>query len=618
MCGFVGIVHRGQSQIREGQLKAMAEAIRHRGPDDEGYWQDSDVALGFVRLSIVDLEHGAQPMTNEDDQVVVVYNGEIYNHVELRRELEACGHRFRTDHCDTEVLVHGYEQWGTDLLPRLNGMFAFALWDRTQRTLLLARDRYGIKPLYVAEPEAGVLVFASEIRGLHASGLVTKRENPQGLLEYLSLQNLTGEQTMFAGVRQFPAGSWMKQTPQGDETRRYWDYRFTRSRRLSLGEAADAHREILERVVKRQMAADVPVQAYLSGGIDSSAIVCAAHRLDPNLRGYSCLFDLTGVEEDRIVDERDYSRTVAQRYGIRHIEMELPQDSLTSCLDEVVTALEDLRMGMSYVNYLIAGRVAHDGKVVLSGLGGDELHGGYLYRYQAVRPQADHASGLMNRLKRLLRGYPSQGTALDTYRNMLNFPIPLDQLDNALTPEFLAAAQGFDARQALDDQLAECPPGDIWDTVMYHDARNYMHGLLVMEDKLSMIHSLETRVPLLDNELVDFVSDLPWDLLCDGHTGKIVFRESVRPWVPEAIYSKPKMGFGPPDASWYRGALRPFIERELCERRVRARGIFQPDFVRQTLEDHFSRKANNLPKIWSLLCVESWCRSNDLYGGALQ
>ncbi len=620
MCGIAGILHRGELADAAERSRQMAHSIRHRGPDDEGYWANKDIALGFVRLSILDLAGGAQPMCNEDGAVWAVYNGEIYNHRELRSELESCGHRFKTDHSDTEVLIHGWEQWGENLPSKLNGMFAFAIWDAGTETLFIARDRYGIKPLYLARQQNGTVLFASEIRAIHASGLVERWADCDGVLEYLSQQNLWRENTMFGGVEAFPAATWELITPSGRKRQRYWDYSFTRASKLKLAEAAEVHRSILGRVVERQIAADVPIMSYLSGGIDSSALVSAAFRKDPRVRAYSCLFDLNGVGDDCIVDEREYSRAVAHHLNIEHVELELAQDSLAACLDQTIAALETPRMGMAYVNYLIAQRVARDSKVVLSGTGGDEIHGGYLYRYQAVmRPPTlpmtsrDYLRCIFN----LLRGKQSACSPADIYRDMLNFPLHRNQLRAALTPEFLSRVVAYDPQDSIDRMLRECLYKNELDRVMYVDARTYLHGLLVLEDKLSMAHSLETRVPLLDNELVDFVSNLPWSLLCDGESGKIIFRESVRPWVAESIYNKPKMGFGPPDASWYRGALRPFIEQQLSETTIRRRGIFQPDFVKKTLDDHFSSRANNVPMIWSLLCLESWCRTFNVLGGDL-
>lgn len=278
-------------------------------------------------------------------------------------------------------------------------------------------------------------------------------------------------------------------------------------------------------------------------------------------------------------------------------------------------------MGMSYENYRIAARVARDGKVVLSGTGGDELHGGYVYRYRATAPARParllSRAGLRRLRERLRHGRPARGNAARILPLYL-FLVQEGRRAEAFTPEFLAAAGAIPTVAArVQVLLDECPSDLVWDALMYVDCRTYLHGLLVLEDKLSMASSLETRVPLLDNELVDFVCTLPWDRLFDGDTGKIVFRESVKPLVPDSIYRKPKMGFGPPDASWYRGTLRPFIESRLSARRVAARGVFQPAFVAAALADHFSGAANNVALIWSLLSFDAWCEAFGQFGGRI-
>ncbi len=346
MCGITGILHWGSVKDCRLRIDGMVESMRHRGPDDTGKWHNGSISFGFTRLSILDLEGGKQPMRNEDGNVVVVFNGEIYNHRELRKELEDYGHIFITSHSDTEVLVHGYEQWGKGLVPRLNGMFAFAVWDNIEKGLFIARDRYGIKPLYVSGDPQICLIFGSEIRPILASGIVEKKGSVSGLLEYLSFQNLISNRTMFEGIRQFPAGTWEYHTKSISDRFQYWDISFPRNSTLSLNEAAEAHRSILKTVVKRQIEADVPVMSYLSGGIDSSSLTSIAHKYNPNIRSYSCLFDIEGVGDDRISDEREYSREMAHLLNNKHIEIELPQDILKDTLNSTINALEYPIMGM--------------------------------------------------------------------------------------------------------------------------------------------------------------------------------------------------------------------------------------------------------------------------------
>ncbi len=609
-------------------LAAMKRALAHRGPDGEGEFIDKDAALVFRRLAIVDIESGSQPMANEDGRIKVVFNGEIYDHGLLRQELEAKGHRFSSDHCDTEVIVHGWEEWGYGLFPKLNGMFGLAIWDRRDRTLVLARDRYGIKPLYYSLLADGAIVFGSEVRAIHASGLVAPRPSFEGILEYFSFQNIWREQTMFEGIFQLDPGTAVTWKDGQLSRHRFWDLTFPRSRRASLKRLAEEHRSILRRTIRRQIAADVPVMSYLSGGIDSTSITLAAHELDRDVTAYSCIFDLTDVGEDRFVDEREFSRLVADVYGLRRVELEIEQESMTHNVEGYVRALEDLRMGMGYPVYLIAQRVAQDAKVVLSGTGGDEYHGGYIGRYQAlglvgkVTRAEPGWRGWLDRLRGLGGGdLPNAGRVAGSfvdpgplYRNILNFVLSPEKLAGAFTSEFLRKSNGYDARTVMDDVIAQCPSDDWRDRVMYVDAKTYLTGLLTMEDKVSMAHGLETRVPLLDNELVDFLLDVPFDMLCEGETGKILFRESVRPWVPDSIYRKPKMGFGPPDASWYRGRLRPWIESILDPARCRSRGVFRPEFVQSVLDAHFSGQ-NTTYLIWSLVNFEFWCRSYGFFDG---
>jgi len=616
MCGIAGIVHFGRQPDAPARLRGMADAIAHRGPDGEGFWSNEDASFGFRRLAIVDIESGEQPMSNEDGSVWIVYNGEIYNHRELRRELERHGHRFKSDHSDTEVLVHGWEEWGERLPERLNGMFAFAICDRKKGCVLLGRDRYGIKPLYLATLANGSLVFGSEVRALHASGLVPIDAEVESIVAYFSFMNFWHGRTPFRNVTMLSPGSTVLVSEGARKDRRYWDFMFQRRAKGNLKLEAERFRAALVRAVERQVAADVPVMTYLSGGVDSSAVTAAAYRVDPLMRAYSCIFDLDQVGDDKFVDEREFSRAVAGNIGIDRVELSVRQDELTRVLDATIQALEYPRMGMAYVNYLIAGRVAQDAKVVLSGVGGDEVTGGYVSRYGLV----PHSSGQNAPFwKRFLPGKRDAPAAdpFDVYRRMLNVVIPAHELQSAFTPEVLRAAKGFDPLATIGDAIDGASAEDSWDKVMYVDATTYLHGLLVLEDKLSMTHSLETRVPLLDNEVVDLLLETPWSLLTDGETGKILFREAVRPWVPELIADKPKMGFGPPDASWYRGNLRPWVERMLSPRIVSGRGVFNPIYVARKLQEHFSGAANHVALIWCLLSFESWCRQYRQFGGDL-
>ncbi|MCP5200977.1 MAG: asparagine synthase (glutamine-hydrolyzing) [Gammaproteobacteria bacterium] len=621
----MGIAHWGTVTEPRAGVERMAAALHHRGPDDRGFASFPEIELGFDRLAIVDIDGGRQPMRDRSGRFCVVFNGEITNHRALRRELESRGHVFSSDHSDTEVLLYGYHEWGSALATRLNGMFAFALWDDRDKLLYLARDRYGIKPLYISESGGGTVLFASEVKGLLASGWVRGEPDPAALFEYFNLQNNWDGATPFKGVRLFPPGHFAVVRASGLVQERFWDYGFARDQRIDLATAAEQHREILLDVIRRNVDADVPVATYLSGGIDSGAITAAAHRLDHSVRSYSCVFDLEGVGADASVDEREFSRAMAEEMQLQHTEYMLRPDAIVDALDETMHALEYPRMGISYENFLIARRVAADGRVVLSGMGGDEIHGGYIGRYTLLEPYDETIvagrglAGLVRRLVKRGGADPGRARAEGAARiaAMLNVPLRGGQISAALTDEFVAAAPAVDYERRILDAVDAAPGELLREKLFYLDARHYLHGLLVLEDKLSMAHSLETRVPLLDNDLVDFVGALPWELLSSDGTGKLVFRESVRPWVPDVIYRKPKMGFGPPEASWYRTHLATWLRSRLAPDRIRARGIFRPEFVQRVLDEHIAGTGNHVALIWSFLSIDSWCSVFGFYGGRL-
>jgi asparagine synthase (glutamine-hydrolysing) len=623
MCGFVGILAGAPDdgdarQLRRRRTQDALHAIRHRGPDDQQFFHDQQLSLGFARLAIVDLECGTQPMTNETGTLWLVFNGEIYNHLALRRELVGRGHRFKTDHSDTEVLLHGWEEWGEGLLPRLNGMFAFLLWDQQARALVAARDRFGVKPLYYARAGDGWL-FASEIKAILASGLVVAERDNQAVGEYVLHQNTWGERTFFKGIQEFPKATVMRIQPGGATSRRvYWSPVHRRDAKLRYEEAVLQHRHLLAQAVHAQMMADVPVMSYLSGGIDSSALTALAARSRSDVSAYACLFELAQVGEDRFVDEREFSRAAAQHLGLPLNELELSPLSLVKALDGTIRALETPRMGMAYVNYLIAQRVARDGKVVLSGTGGDEYHGGYVGRYayvaDAPAPVPAGPRSPLRAAARWLRQLGAGGSSANAgdlpwksrVATLLNYPVPWAELEQALDPAFLrsvdfdllAEEQFLRLRQV--EELGPVP------AMLALDSDNYLHGLLVMEDKLSMAHSLEARVPLLDNDLVDFTLTMPIDFLYRGGVGKSIFRDSVAPLLPEVVTRKPKMGFGPPDASWYRGPLRSFLEERLASAELASAGVFRPEYLRRKLDGHLAGHENNVPLLWSALSLQSW------------
>lgn len=624
MCGVAGIAHWGQLQDAETRIKKMADSMVHRGPDDEGFYFSQDLAFGFRRLSIVDLKDGRQPMVTEDGSCAVVFNGEIYNHQSLRKELKAKGYRFRTSHSDTESILLGWLEWGVGLFEKLNGMFAIGIWDGRNRNLVLARDRLGIKPLYFAK--AGLdkrqMVFGSEVRAIYASDLLAKEPDTNGVYEYLTFQNNWSGRTPFVGVQQVEPGSYLVVSESAMRNNQFWRFKSEPDVALKFDDAVQVQREKLVQAVESQMQADVSISTFLSGGIDSGTVTAlAASKSHQTLNAYTCLFDLTGVGVDRLSDEREYSRLMAQHARVRLHAIELPATTLQSTLGRVIEALEYPRMGMSYANYLVSELVARDSKVVLSGMGGDELFAGYVGRYQ-ITPRRRYL-GIEYALGSLVSKVPRYGERLARsvmadplrgYKITLKAGIPPHEKSNAFNPEFVRLAE-FDEDQIIADQIAAVDSRDTWEIVRQVDLKTYLAGLLTLEDKLSMAHSLETRVPLLDNELVDFSAKLPWPYLTDGDVGKIILRHAARSLMPEAVYSKPKMGFGPPDASWYRNQLRDWISERLAGERVLKVGIFNPDYIRCKLDRHFSGVENNVGTIWTALSVHEWAEQNSFSWG---
>lgn len=619
MCGVAGIAHWSKLNDADIRVKKMAASLVHRGPDDEGFYISQDVALGFRRLSIVDLKDGHQPMVAEDGSCAVVFNGEIYNHLQLRAELMSKGHQFRTSHSDTESILRGWQEWGFGLFEKLNGMFAIGIWDEKNRRVVLARDRLGIKPLYFAKAAGGgkQIVFASEVRAIHASGLVAREASLNGVYEYLSFQNNWSGRTPFAGIQQVEPGNYLVVNVDSQRMTRFWHFQPAPDRKLRFDEAVQLQTEALIRAVESQMQADVPISTFLSGGIDSGTVTAlAARKSHQRLNAYTCLFDLKGVGADRLSDEREYSRLMAKHVGVHLHEVELPALVLKTTLAQVIASLEYPRMGMSYANYLISARVARDSKVVLSGMGGDELFAGYVGRYQ-ITPKRRYL-GAEEGIGRCLSKIPHFGERLARsaiadplrgYKITLKAGIPPHEKLAALNPDFLSKVD-FDEDQVIADQIAAVGSRDTWEIVRHVDLKTYLAGLLTLEDKLSMAHSLETRVPLLDNDLIDFSSRLPWTFLTDGKVGKLILRQAAKPLMPQAVYSKPKMGFGPPDASWYRGQLRGWISEMLSDERVLKVGLFRPEYVRSKLERHFAGTENNVGLIWTALSIHEWADQN--------
>ena len=620
MCGIVGIFNRAGESASSTVLQAMTAKLAHRGPDGEGTYLDGPLGLGHRRLAILDLsEAGHQPMATPDGRFVITYNGEIYNFRELRKELEALGRAFHS-RCDTEVLLQAYAQWGRECLNRLNGMFAFAVWDRKTRELFLARDRYGIKPLYYAQC-SDTFLFTSEIKALTVHPAFRAEVDREGLLEYFTFQNFFTDRTLFQGVRLLPAGSWMavSQTAAGAPVI-YWDYSFEEP-----AQAGDeqAYREELDRLlqqaVSRQLVSDVEVGAYLSGGMDSGTVTALAAREIPNLHSFTCGFDLhsaSGIELG--FDERGAAELMSYRFGTEHYEMVLKAGDMERVMPALAYHIEEPRVGQSYPNYYVARLASKFVKVVLCGTGGDELFGGYPWRYYRAVVNEDFEHYIDKYYAYWQRLIPNQDI------QQVFQPIWAD-VNHVCTRDIFR-----DVFRRPESSLAR--PEDYINHSLYFEAKTFLNGLLVVDDKLSMAHSLETRVPFLDNDLVDFAMKVPVHLKLakldevvrinenepgwkttryfqKARDGKMLLRDVMSRHIPAEVAAAEKQGFSAPDASWFKGESIDFVRRTLLGTQARIYDYMDRAAVTGLIQDHLEGRQNRRLLIWSLLNFEWWLKT---------
>jgi asparagine synthase (glutamine-hydrolysing) len=621
MCGIVGVCNLNGQPVATGLLRRMTDLIAHRGPDGEGHYTDGAVGLGHRRLAIIDLSSaGQQPMANEAADVVITYNGEIYNFQALRLELAALGYRFHS-RTDTEVILHAYEQWSERCVARFNGMFAFAIWDQSRRRLFLARDRYGIKPLYWF-CKNGVFIFASEIKAILAHPQVARQLSYPAMSEYFTFQNIFTDLTLFEGIRLLPPGHTMTFDLDGmaePKAQCYWDYS-SASGQLHLSEEECAERlyQLFVQAVTRQLGSDVPVGAYLSGGMDSGAITAVAVQHLPRLTTFTGGFDLTSASGLELgFDERQSAEILANLFKTEHYEVVMHAGDMEWVLPQLIWNLEDLRVGQCYPNYYVARLASKFVKVVLSGAGGDELFGGYPWRYY----RGVNSTGRKEYLERYYQFWQRLVADADKKR-----------LFNVESCRQIGGHSAFEVFRSV----FETWPGPLQDNEdylnasLYFELKTFLHGLLVVEDKISMAHALETRVPFLDDELVDFAmrlsvrhkirnldSALHMDENLPGkrrlyelvtNDGKLALRQAMGRLIPQEITERTKQGFSAPDASWFRGESINYINRLLRNPKALIYEFLTPEYVAEVLDDHCAGRINRRLLIWSLLSFEWWCR----------
>lgn len=626
MCGIAGFWN-----FRSGQpasldtIQRCTGTLEHRGPDEDGYWLDGALALGMRRLQVVDPAGGHQPMANEDGSVQVVFNGEIYNHGALRRDLEASGHRFRT-RSDTEAIVHAWEQWGPGCVERFNGMFAFAVWDARRRQLFLARDRLGIKPLYVWQGPEGV-VFGSELKAVVAAPWVPLAWDLEAVDDFMTYEYVPSPRTIVAGVDKLPQGSWLRfdeaMPAARVRPRRFWTLQASDGpSRLSPDDAADGLRHYLRTSVRRRLMADVPLGAFLSGGIDSSIIVGLMSQETPGrVRTFSLGF------QDRSYDELEHARAVAGHFDTIHSE-DLVTPDIVSLADRLARFYDEPFADVSaFPTYLISTQARRVVTVALSGDGGDELFAGY-DQYRAHRwarrlawasdrwgwravdrlleqvPPSPSKKGPLNKAKRFAEGL-RRPADLEHARWLVFWDVA--ERRRLYTPAAWTAIRGRDPFLHYRDLLAEATTQGFagLQRQLYADVRGYLaDDILAKVDRASMAASLEVRVPFLDHQLVEFAMTVPGAWKLRGGRTKWILRRAFAGMLPRSTLRRGKEGFSIPMKNWLRGPLKPLLHDLLAPSRLRERGWFDPAEVRRLVDEHASGRQNHAHRLWCLMALE--------------
>jgi asparagine synthase (glutamine-hydrolysing) len=623
MCGICGIINLDKVPVDQSTLSHMSEAIMHRGPDSEGIYTDEYVGLGHRRLAVIDLSADAnQPMSAGNEAYTIVYNGEIYNFKELRDELTKLGHQFNSQ-SDTEVILKSYMAWGAECINRFNGMFAFAIWDKTKKHLFIARDRYGIKPLYYTFV-GNTFLFASEQKALLKHPGVKREIDLETLPEYFTFQNILTDRTLLKGISLFPAGNYailsVRNNINSLHPVSYWDYDFIEpDSQISEQEYLEELDRLFKQAVTRQLVSDVELGCYLSGGMDSGSITAIAAQVLPYIKTFTCGFDLhsaTGLE--LAFDEREKSEYMSYLFKTEHYEMVLKAGDMERVLPELTWHLEEPRVGQSYPNYYVSQLASKFVKVVMAGTGGDEIFGGYPWRYYRA---------VVN---------DSFESYVDKYYLFWQRLIP-DELTSTVFKPIHNEVKHVQTREIFRDVFAKhasklTRPEDYINHSLYFEAKTFLHGLLIVEDKLSMAHGLENRVPFLDNDLVDFVMKLTVKYKLGNlgeivrlneneagpktkkyfnktKDGKLLLRKAMSKYIPNDISDATKQGFSAPDASWFKGESIDYVKNKLYAKDAIIYDFMDRNTVTGLINEHLEGKQNRRLLIWSLLNFEQWCNT---------
>jgi asparagine synthase (glutamine-hydrolysing) len=629
MCGITGLFDtRGQRPVDRGVLARMNDSQLHRGPDEGNLHIEPGLGLGHRRLSIIDIATGQQPLFNEDGSVVVVFNGEIYNYQSLIPELQAAGHAFHTK-SDTEVIVHAWEQWGERCVERFRGMFAFALWDRNRQTLFMARDRLGVKPLHYALLDDGTLLFGSELKSVLAHGGLRRDIDPMALEEYFALGYVAEPRTIFRQARKLPPASTLvirRGEPVG-EPREYWDVKFTLDARITAEEAQEELLRRMDESVRLRMIAEVPLGAFLSGGVDSSAIVASmATALGGTVNTCSIAFD------DPAYNESEFALKVAERYHTRHFVETVKSDDF-DLIDELARLYDEPYADSSAIpTYRVCQLARRHVTVALSGDGGDEVFGGYR-RYRLHLMEERMRSALPEGVRRPLFGllgrvYPKADwaprvlRAKTTFEGMARTSVEgyfhsMSLIREPLRSQLYSAglrAQlgGYTAKEVFDRHAARAGTDDPLALIQYIDLHTYLVGdINTKVDRASMAHSLEVREPLMDHPMVEWAATLPSSFKLHNGNGKHFMKKALEPRLPEDVLYRPKMGFAVPLARWFRGPLRERVRSSLLQGPMLDGGWFNADVVRRIVDQHQSGVSDQSTPIWSLLMFDAFLRQVD-------
>ncbi|QTN38490.1 asparagine synthase (glutamine-hydrolyzing) [Cryomorphaceae bacterium] len=621
MCGIVGIFQLNGEPVFRQEVQQMVRQVAHRGPDGEGIYIKGSIGLGHRRLAILDVsEKGAQPMSSKCGKWSVVFNGCIYNYLELKKDLHSKGHVFISQ-SDTEVLVEGLSHYGADFFEKINGMFAVGAWNEEERCIYLSRDRFGIKPLYYWF-NGETLLFGSEIKAFFPYKKFKKEINLEALNEYFTFQNLFTFNSFFKDVHSLPPANTVRvdSTTREIKHHSWWDYDFTDpDEKMTFEEAKEETERLFKQAVARQMIADVPVGSYLSGGMDSGSITSIASQHVPRLSTFTCGFDMSGVTGvEANFDERRDAELMANFFRTEHYEQVINAGDLSWSLPKVVHHLEDLRVGMSYPNYYISRLASKFVKVCLQGTGGDELYGGYPWRYYRVFDSLN------------------QEHFIDQYYSFWQRLVPDDQKNKMFQTSVLNQVDLSQPRRIFErvfkfnDHMKFDRPEEHIQNSLYFEIKTFLPGLFSVGDKLSMSNGLEERFPFMDNDLVDFAQKIPVRHKLgnlereigriDENTamkkrayrefsdGKNVLRKAMMDFIPEEIINRKKQGFSAPDESWYRGENADYVKELLLSGRSSSAEFINPDYVKGIVDEHMNERINHRLLIWSFMSFEWWCR----------